>query len=85
MKTINVSFEDAETEAIERAKGGQPWREFIKSIAEPRVLELHDNEGINRFSIAFDVSNNLVFTFDISKQIDLKSIVIKVPDRKRGN
>jgi len=29
MKTINVSFEDAEFEAIVKVKKGQSWRQFI--------------------------------------------------------
>lgn len=29
MKTINVSFEDAEMEAIKEAKGEQSWHDFI--------------------------------------------------------
>lgn len=29
MKTINVSFEDSEMEAIAKTKGKQSWREFI--------------------------------------------------------
>lgn len=36
MKTINVSFEDKEIEAIEKAKGKQSWREFIGGCAELR-------------------------------------------------
>ena len=71
-------------EKIEKVKGEQSWREFIKNSVKSRVLELHDNEGINRFSMAFDVSNNLVFTFDQSEQIDLKTIVVKVPSTKEG-
>ena len=37
MKTINVSFEDAEFEVIEKAKGKQSWREFIGGCAELRI------------------------------------------------
>ena len=36
MKTINVSFEDAEMEKIEKAKKGQSWREFIRGCAEKK-------------------------------------------------
>jgi len=67
-------------EAIEKAKGEQPWREFIKNSAKLRVLELHNSEGVNIISIAFNISNNFVYTFDMPVQIDLETIVIKVSE-----
>ena len=36
MKTINVSFEDAEIEAIEKVKNKQSWRNFILDCAEKK-------------------------------------------------
>ena len=79
MKTINVSFEDAEFEAIEKAKGMQSWRDYIINSAKARVLELHDEGDVPIVSMALDVVNNFQFTFDMPIQMDLKAIVVKVP------
>ena len=47
MKTINVSFEDAEIKAIEKAKDKQSWRNFIlERAAIDSSKELH-SKGIN--------------------------------------
>ena len=47
MKTINVSFEDTEMEAIEKAKKGQSWRKFIlERAAIDSSNEIH-SKGIN--------------------------------------
>ena len=45
MKTINVSFEDAEFKAIEKAKNKQSWREFIGGCAELRKKLNEKKEG----------------------------------------
>ena len=47
MKTINVTFEDAEIKAIEKAKKGQSWRNFIlERAAIDSSNEIH-GKGIN--------------------------------------
>ncbi|KKK74584.1 hypothetical protein LCGC14_2882300 [marine sediment metagenome] len=34
MKTINVTFEDAEIEALNKKKGDTSWHDFILQLAE---------------------------------------------------
>ena len=34
MKTINVTFEDKEFKELEKKKGSQNWREFIKECSQ---------------------------------------------------
>jgi hypothetical protein len=47
MKTINVTFEDNEIEAIKKAKKGQSWRKFIlERAAIDSSNEIH-SKGIN--------------------------------------
>lgn len=82
MKTINVSFEDAEFEAIEKAKGMQSWRDYIINSAKARVLELYDDRDVPIISRVLDVANNFQFTFDMPVQMDLKAIVVKVPEEE---
>lgn len=82
MKTINVSFEDAEMEAIEKAKGMQSWRDYIINSAKARVLELYDDGAVPIISMALEVSNNFQFTFDMPVQMDLNAIVIKMPEEE---
>ena len=60
MKTINVSFEDAEFKAIEKAKRGQSWRKFILERATiDSSNELH-TKGINA-----DALRGLCLEFDL--------------------
>ena len=60
VKTINVSFEDAEFEAIEKAKKGQSWRNFIlERAAIDSSNELH-TKGINA-----DALRGLCLEFDL--------------------
>ena len=82
MKTINVSFDDDEIEAIEKVKGELSWHELILSTTKPRVLGLYDDRDVNIFSIAFDVANNFVHNFDMPVQMGLKTIVMKLAEEK---
>ena len=62
MHTINVSFEDAEIEAIKKAKRKQTWREFIiNRAAIDSTNELRTN-GINA-----DALRGLCLEYDLNK------------------
>ena len=61
MKTINVSFEDAEMEAIEKAKKEQSWRQFIlERAAIDSSNEMH-SKGINA-----DALRGLCLEYDLN-------------------
>lgn len=61
IKTINVSFEDEEMKAIEKAKRGQSWRKFIlERAAIDSSNELH-TKGINA-----DALRGLCLEYDLS-------------------
>ena len=76
-------------EAIEKAKGMQSWRDYIINSAKPRVLELYDDRTVPAFSMVLDLVNNFQFNFDMPVQMDLKAIVVKVPEgegkEEKGN
>ena len=61
MKTINVSFEDAEFEAIDKAKKGQSWREFILERAAIDSSNEIYSKGINA-----DALRGLCLEYDLS-------------------
>ena len=61
MKTINVSFEDTDFEAIEKAKRGQSWRKFIlERAAIDSSNEIH-SKGINA-----DALRGLCLEYDLA-------------------
>ena len=62
MKTINVSFEDAEIKAIKKVKREQSWRKFIlEHTAIDSSNEIH-SKGINA-----DALRGLCLEYDLNK------------------